>query len=157
MSDFEIRQADLTDPAHARGIVELIAGYARGPGGGNVELSDEARAKLVPGLAALPTAFVLLALEAGRPVGVAVCVEGFSTFAGAPSINLHDLAVAPERQGRGIGSALLDALADRARERGARKVTLEVHEANEGGQRLYARHGFRGLDSKTFFLTLPLE
>jgi ribosomal protein S18 acetylase RimI-like enzyme len=75
-------------------------------------------------------------------VGVAVCIGGFSTFAGRPLINVHDLAVMPTHRGRGIGRRLLEAVAERARQTGCCKVTLEVRTSNADARRLYERLGF---------------
>ncbi len=55
---------------------------------------------------------------------------------------VQTLAVAPEAQGRGLGSCLLIALLDEAARRGQRAVSLEVRADNEAAQRLYSRHGF---------------
>jgi ribosomal protein S18 acetylase RimI-like enzyme len=72
-------------------------------------------------------------------------------------VNLHDLAVLPSHQSRGVGGRLLDEVARRARALGACKVTLEVVEANRGAQRLYARHGFGPAEAAPRFLTKRLE
>jgi len=154
--EVQIRQADLARADDAAAVVELIDAYASEPGGRGEPLSEEARRRLPAGLAALPTAFVLLAFAEGQAVGVAVCVEGFSTFAARPSLNLHDLAVRPGFRGRGVGRKLLEALAARARERGCCKVTLEVHDTNVGAKRLYERVGFGPWDPPTLFVTLAL-
>ncbi len=151
-----IAQADLESPEDADAVVEIIDSYASGPGGQNARLSDEVRAALVPGLRRHPCAMVLLARFEGRPVGVAVCVWGFSTFAGREMINIHDLAVLSDFQGRGIGGALLAEVERRARERECCKVTLEVHDSNAGAKRLYESAGFGSWDSPTWFVTRPL-
>ena len=39
----------------------------------------------------------------GEPAGVAIYLEGFSTFACRPLLNLHDLGVSPRFQGQGVG------------------------------------------------------
>jgi [ribosomal protein S18]-alanine N-acetyltransferase len=52
------------------------------------------------------------------------------------------LGVAPERWGRGIGSALLEALFDEAVRRGCTEVFLEVRTDNSRAQRLYRKHDF---------------
>lgn len=52
------------------------------------------------------------------------------------------LAVAPDRQRQGIGGRLIDAAIERARARGARKLSLRVFATNPGAQRLYAARGF---------------
>lgn len=105
--ELAIVDADYGDPRHARALVEIIDSYAQGPGGQGRPLGEHARASLVEGLAAHPAATVLLAWVGEEPVGVAVCVWGFSTFEGRASVNVHDLAVLPGHRGRGIGRALL--------------------------------------------------
>jgi ribosomal protein S18 acetylase RimI-like enzyme len=95
-------------------------------------------------LAQVPGAFSLIARVAGEPVGLAICFTGFSTFAAAPLVNIHDLAVLPAHRGRGIGRALLAAIEAEARARGAVKITLEVLSGNPAAQALYAARGFRG-------------
>jgi ribosomal protein S18 acetylase RimI-like enzyme len=52
------------------------------------------------------------------------------------------IAVVPSARGRGVGSALLDALLARAREDGYDAVSLAVDRTNEGAIDLYRRHGF---------------
>jgi ribosomal protein S18 acetylase RimI-like enzyme len=154
--DCEVVEADLTDAAHAAALVELIDAYARGPGGQSAPIGAEARANLAAGLRAHPAAFALLAFIDGTPVGTAVCVWGFSTFAGKPSLNVHDLTVHPDHRSRGIGTALLAEVEHRAKERGCCKLTLEVHDTNEGAKRLYARRGFGPWEPPTLFVTKPL-
>lgn len=156
--EIAIRDADLADPAHADALVALVDGYARGAGGQEAPLSAEARERMAPGLRGLPTAFVLLAFAGERAVGVAVCVWGFSTFAGRPSVNVHDLAVDPAFQRRGVGARLLAEVERRARARGAAKITLDVHETNEAAIRLYRRAGFGPFDGpvRTLFVAKPL-
>lgn len=151
-----IREADLADPVEAAGLVEILDSYARGPGGQNAPLSSEVRAGLVQGLRAHPTALPLLAFSGTRVVGAAVCVWGYSTFAARPLLNVHDFAVLPEFQGQGVGRRLLDEVERRARERGCCKLTLEVHESNEGAKRLYRDVGFGPWDTPTLFVSKPL-
>jgi ribosomal protein S18 acetylase RimI-like enzyme len=152
-----IREVDLLDPGQARALTEIIDCYARESGGQSAPLSASARAALAPGLHAHPAAFALLAWDGGTAVGAAVCVWGFSTFTGCPSLNVHDLAVLPEHRGRGVGRRLLEEIERRARARGSSKITLEVHSANEGAIRLYRRFGFGSWDAPTLFVTKPLS
>jgi phosphinothricin acetyltransferase len=51
--------------------------------------------------------------------------------------------VAGDARGAGVGSALLEALVDRARELGYHKLVLAAFPFNEAGMRLYRRFGFR--------------
>lgn len=59
-----------------------------------------------------------------------------------PTADVQTLAVAPEHEGRGLGSALLTALLDEATRRGAEDVLLEVRRDNSRAQALYTRFGF---------------
>jgi len=153
----EIREADLSHSADAEALVEIVDSYARGPGGQNAPLSPQARAQLAPGLREHPAAFALLAFDGTRAVGAAVCFVGFSTFAGRPLVNIHDLAVLPSHRSRGIGGRLLEAVEQRARSLGACRVTLEVGEANRDARRLYERHGFGPVEAPHRFLGKALS
>jgi GNAT superfamily N-acetyltransferase len=157
----EIREADLNDPADARALVEILDGYARDPMGGGEPLSAEVRERLVPALRGVPQRLVLLALFDRRPVGLATCFYGFSTFAARPLLNIHDLAVLVEYRGRGVGRALLDAAAAHARKHDCAKLTLEVLEDNAPARRLYESCGFRdfelaGETRRALFLSKPI-
>jgi ribosomal-protein-alanine N-acetyltransferase len=63
----------------------------------------------------------------------------------AEEVHLANLAVHPRWRRRGIGSFLLRHLLERARERGAAWVALEVRVSNEAARRLYERFGFRAV------------
>lgn len=143
-----ICRADYADPVHAGALVELLDAYARDPMGGGEPLSEFARVHLVPALAARPQAFSVLAFSEGgvdggrRPVGLVNCMEGFSTFACRPLVNVHDVAVLPAYRGQRVAERMLAMVEDIARERGACKLTLEVLQGNAGAIRLYQRVGF---------------
>jgi ribosomal protein S18 acetylase RimI-like enzyme len=71
------------------------------------------------------------------------------------SASLNALVVDPERQARGIGSALVAHLIAFARSIGyLRQLTLTVHEGNARAQQLYDAFGFRqfGLEPDAFLL-----
>jgi ribosomal protein S18 acetylase RimI-like enzyme len=55
---------------------------------------------------------------------------------------VHGLAVAPAARRRGVATALLGAAEHRARERGARKLSLRVLSTNPTAIRLYTKLGF---------------
>jgi [ribosomal protein S18]-alanine N-acetyltransferase len=63
-------------------------------------------------------------------------------FTGGPQADVVTLAVGPAHWGHGIGTALLTALLDKARDRGCAEVLLEVREDNPRARQLYSRHGF---------------
>jgi len=139
-------RADYADPVHAKALVSLLDGYARDPMGGGEPLSDYARANLVAALATRPQAFSVLAFDqaiGGIAIGLVNCIEGFSTFACQPLVNVHDVVVLPAYRGLRIAEAMLALVAQIARERGACKLTLEVLQGNAGAIKLYERIGFR--------------
>ena len=138
----EVREADLDSSADAAAILDVLESYASDPIGGGRPLAADVRERLLDGLRAHPTTLVLLAFEDGEAVGIAVCFFGFSTFQARPLLNVHDLAVVPQRRGGGIGSALLGAAEAHARERGCCKLTLEVQDDNHRARAVYARFGF---------------
>lgn len=59
-----------------------------------------------------------------------------------PIADVQTIAVVPEREGRGVGSAVLTELIAEARRRGAEDVLLEVRADNPRAQALYRRFGF---------------
>ena len=138
-------QADYANPMHMRALLELLDGYARDPMGGAEPLSDVARTNLPQALAARPFMFSVLAFDdasGGLPVGLINCVEGFSTFACQPLVNVHDVVVVASHRGQGVAEQMLGLVEQLARARGACKLTLEVLEGNTPAQKLYRRLGF---------------
>lgn len=57
--------------------------------------------------------------------------------------HITTIAVDPPQRGQGIGEALLIAMIERAGERGARWMQLEVRRSNTVAQALYRKYGFR--------------
>ena len=135
-------RADYQNPAHAAALVAMLDAYAREPAGGGTPLSDFVKSNLVPSLAARPQIFSVLAFDGAMPVGLVNCIEGFSSFACRPLVNVHDVAVAVSHRGRGVAAQMLQLAEQIARERGACKLTLEVLSGNASANRLYARIGF---------------
>ena len=122
-------RADYANPGHAAALVSMLDAYARDPMGGGEGLSDFARTNVVSELSRLPQAFSVLAFvgeSEAMPVGLVNCMQGFSTFACKPLINVHDLAVLHGYRGQRVGERMLALVETMARERGACKLTLEV-------------------------------
>lgn len=149
------RIADLHSPSDAAIIVALTDNYAQDPMGGGKPLPDHVKANMVPGMQATPGTLVIIAEHEGTPVGLANCFTAYSTFRAKPLINIHDLCVHHDWRGRGVGSILLDAVADEARRRGCCKVTLEVREDNPA-KRLYDRKGYKSEPVMMWFLSKDL-
>lgn len=142
----DIRIADLRDPVDAADLVSLLDAYARDLMGGGEPLPDDVKKRLPGDLAARPTAFVILVRVDGAAAGAAVCFEGYSTFAAAPLVNLHDFIVAPRFRGMGVARAMMEELERQARSRGCCKITLEVLSNNHRAKGIYAQAGFAGYE-----------
>lgn len=78
----------------------------------------------------------VVAESAGEIIAYAglMCIE--------PIADIQTIAVVPECEGKGIGSAILTELIDEARRRKAADVLLEVRADNPRAQQLYRRFGF---------------
>lgn len=137
-----IQPVDYADGRQTDALIELLDAYARDPMGGGEPLPARSRQQLAACLAEIPGAFSLLAYADDQPVGLVNCLQGFSTFACRPLLNVHDLAVLPAWRGQGIGRALLQRVEAIARERDCCKLTLEVLQGNHPAQGLYLSQGF---------------
>lgn len=137
-------RARYDDPAHADALITLLDHYARDLAGGGAPLGDFARENLVHELAARPFVFSVLAFDGETPVGLVNAIEGFSTFACRPLVNVHDVVVRASHRGRGIAARMFSEVETIARKRGACKLTLEVLEGNAPARALYRRLGFAG-------------
>jgi len=121
---------------------------------------------------ALDPALAIVAVRQGQPVGVAglqydgrnfvtprrsefvrqfgplsgttrfVMFKLFALAYGQKDMYIDVLAVSPAMRGKGIGTLLLDAVFQAARDKGFRSVSLEVVDTNPDARRLYERVGF---------------
>jgi GNAT superfamily N-acetyltransferase len=88
------------------------------------------------------TEYLLAAADDGRPVGVAQLRYRWSVWWEAEDCWLEDLYVEDSARGIGLGRALVQAALDRARERGCRRVELDVNTGNATARALYESLGF---------------
>ena len=139
---FEILRAKLRNSGQARDFLELMRVYAMDPMGGGKDLSEYTKANLATALSDRDDVHVVLAYADGEAAGLITCIEGFSTFASKPLLNIHDVVVKPRFRGRGISRMLFDEAEAIAREKGCCKLTLEVLEGNMVAIDAYTRLGF---------------
>lgn len=114
--------------------------------GGGTPLAEFTQANLIPALRARQNTRVLLARDGDAAVGLLIAFEGFSTFACAPLLNIHDVVVTAGRRGQGISRLLFAAVERMARESQCCKLTLEVLEGNTAAQKAYRAMGFAGYE-----------
>lgn len=145
-SDFQIVEADLSDPSHAESLVALLDEYASSPEGGGQRLADHVRLHLPGEIVRRPHAHALIAWMEGRAVGLMIAFEGFSTFQCRPLLNIHDVIVSKDFRGRGISKRLFLAAEALARGLDCCKLTLEVLEHNEIARKAYLGMGFAGYE-----------
>ena len=90
-----------------------------------------------------PAYEMLVAEEDGEILGYGCTCTTLDTC------DLENVLVAEEYRRGGVGRAVLNALLDNAKERGAEKVFLEVRVSNSAALRLYLSCGFVGVHART--------
>ncbi|MEV4267171.1 GNAT family N-acetyltransferase [Kribbella sp. NPDC049584] len=103
--------------------------------------------------AAEPGRFVFVADEGDAVLGF-VAGEERPHWSGVPELYVGELAVDPRHEGRGVGRALIDAVAAHANEVGVHSITLDTGAANSNARSFYRRLGFEEEDVK---LTMRLD
>ena len=95
------------------------------------------------------TAFLLAAPhEDAPPSGVAQLRFRYGLWYAAEDCLLEDLFVRDDARGRGVGRALVQATVDLARERGCRRIELDVNDNNAAALALYRSLGFDNRDDR---------
>ena len=87
----------------------------------------------------------------GAPAGYALFFHNYSTFEARPGIYLEDIYVQPAHRGKGLGKALLLAVARLAVERGCARMEWSVLDWNEPSIRFYKSLGARPMDDWTVY------
>lgn len=99
--------------------------------------------------------FVWLARSAdGAIVGACVTCYAISTSRGSLVAKLDDVTIDRRWQRRGVGSAMLGALAEHLRRMGITRIDTACHRANADAWRFYERMGFHPLDEERMSLLI---
>lgn len=93
----------------------------------------------------------LAAEEAGEIVGY------IGMYAAIPEGEITNVAVAPEKRGRGIGGMLLGEMKKKAAGMGVQRLLLEVRVSNRDAIRLYEKNGFLRCGIRKNFYDAPKE
>jgi GNAT superfamily N-acetyltransferase len=147
MTNFEIRTTTEADVPVVLSLIRELAEYEREP---NAVVATEAGLREVL-FGAKRSAEVLLALEKAEAVGFAVYFYNFSTWLGRPGLYLEDLFVRPAVRGKGFGRALLERLAQIAKERGCGRMEWAVLDWNEPAIQFYRKLGAEPMNEWTVF------
>ncbi len=139
----EIVESNYTADGHEEFIAELLDEYAANITGGGIGLPEYAKANVVKELEKRGNIHTVMAFVDGKPAGLVISIEGFSTFACKPLLNIHDVIVSPRYRERGIAKMMLGKVEEIALRSGCCKLTLEVLEGNAAARNLYESAGFK--------------
>ena len=101
-------------------------------------LGDNDREERWRGRLSVQGSFNVVAVLDGQPVGMA---SGVPTTDDSV-VELISMWIAPTARGRGVGDALVKAIEQWARSRGAEVMRLDVADGNRAASQLYQRNGF---------------
>ena len=146
------------EPVEAATVAGLIAEFGEWWGNDGPR-AEEIRAS-VERIIAGGDGEYLLGAAAARGQAEAVCQLRFrwSVWKSAEDCWLEDLYVREAARRSGLGRALVEAALVRARERGCKRIELDVNEDNAPARALYEACGFRGEPKppgRTLFIGRP--
>ncbi len=136
-ADLVIRYATAKDCPAILQFIRELAEYERLS---HEVVADEAQLRATL-FGVKPAAEVLLAEIAGVPVGFALFFQSYSTFLAKPGLYLEDLFVRPSVRGKGVGGALMSALARIAVQRHYGRFEWSVLDWNQPALTFYATLG----------------
>ena len=131
MNDIQVVIADLNDKQHATAYLELMSHYACDPMGGGEDLSLYAKENLIKTLLTRDDIFIVLVFIENKPAALLTAIEGFSTFACKPLLNIHDVVVHSDFRGQKLTKVLFERIEQVAKQRDCCKITLEVLSGNK--------------------------
>lgn len=138
-----IRNATEADVSLIRDFICRLAEYEREPNAVRVTKEDLLRY----GFGANPLFRCLIAEWAGKPAGFALFFYNYSTWRGKPGLYLEDLFVLPEMRGKGIGTALLEKLAQIAVAENCYGIAWQVLKWNQPAIKFYESLGAATMDA----------
>jgi GNAT superfamily N-acetyltransferase len=142
-----IRAATAGDAAT---VVSLVHAFEREEGKSDARLT--VADVLAEGFAARPRFRILLAEEAGQALGYALFYPSYDSEHAARGLYLQDLFVLPAARRRGVGRALMAAVARACETDGGCYLFWNALEENHAGRAFYGRLGAR--EERVVTLTL---
>jgi ribosomal protein S18 acetylase RimI-like enzyme len=158
MSQIECRRMTAQDLDAARALLGAFLSddvhyraNAHTYGDGGAQALDRALALF---LARPEIGFVWIAYVGEHAVAACVVCRAISTARGTLAAKLDDVTVHAAWQGKGVGGAMLAALAAHLRDEGMTRIDCGCHRDNERAWRFYERLGFRPLDEERLALLI---
>jgi ribosomal protein S18 acetylase RimI-like enzyme len=139
--DLAVRRADLADAETIGRLLHDFNSEFREPTPGPRALVRRVRELLAAG-------DITVLLGGGGPHGLAVLRFRPAIWAQALDCYLEELYVVPERRGRGLGRALMEAAIEAARDAGAYHMDLGTSEDDVAARALYESLGFSNREGK---------
>jgi ribosomal protein S18 acetylase RimI-like enzyme len=139
-----VRLAHADDDDFILAIAERLVGFDLPAWRKRKETLAGIRADIARHLRELPAASHLFVAESedGERLGFLHLQTQKDFFTGVLNCHIADLVVAPEHDGEGIGSALIEYAEQWAHEHRCRHITLSVFPGNARARELYERHGY---------------
>jgi GNAT superfamily N-acetyltransferase len=145
----QIRRAIARD---ADAIAKLAAAAAAEEGGASVLDADRIRAHAF-GQNALFEAWVAQERQNAPIHSHAIITKSYDVRRAAPNLVLCELYVAPDQRRSGVARLLMSAVAQRARDLGARELTITTGVGNEVAQRFFAAVGAKPQQAAVFMMS----
>ena len=98
----------------------------------------------------------LVAEEDDQVIGYLLYHFGYDSDGAFSNLHVADLYVDSQARKKGVGKALMRAVAGIAREAGAREIIWSVYHTNDLATAFYERLGARRL-TQVFFMTVPVH
>lgn len=137
----KVRSATPNDVSLIFSFIQKKAEFDRNIGAfsGVLQTTEEKTRKTLFG--EIPFSYVLFAEDSGLEIGFALYGFRCSSFMGQPSIWLDDLYVNEDRRSQGAGAALMDRLAQIAKEKDCTHLGWNADARNTHGLSFYQRLG----------------
>jgi GNAT superfamily N-acetyltransferase len=142
-----IRDATPDDAGDLLRLIRDLASYERAPDAVEATEGDLRRDLF----GAQPKVFALVAEDERSVVGMAIYFASFSTWTGRHGLYLEDLFVEPACRAKGIGTALMGALAARATALGYKRLEWAVLDWNQPAIGFYRSLGAAPMEDWTTF------
>lgn len=145
MTAVRIRPARPSDGAFILGLAPRLIEFGAVPGRDSARMVQRDRSVLAEALdrASDDTALFVAEEDGGAPLGFVHLTTAEDYYSDSRTAHVADLVVAPNADGRGVGTALLAHGESWARARGFPLLTLNVFVGNRKARDFYQKRGFQ--------------